>query len=95
MLKTHQLPHSEPQERCRMPGRLKCILIALGSLLWWPSLSSLAVKEAQATDKLQEETALMLRNNVKLFHSSWKDMGMNVNFDADYGTLDSRSNRKE
>ena len=28
MLKTHQLPHSEPQERCRMPGRLKCILIA-------------------------------------------------------------------
>ena len=25
MLKTHQLPHSEPQERCRIPWRLKCI----------------------------------------------------------------------
>ena len=37
----------------------------------------------------------MLRKNVKLFHSSWRDMGMNVNVDADYGTLDSRSNRNE
>ena len=64
-------------------------------LLGWPSVSSLAVKETQATDKLQEETALMLRKNVKLFHSSWKDMSMDVNFDADYGTLDSRSNRNE
>ena len=42
----------------------------LRSLLGWPSVSSLAVKETQATDKLEEETALMLRNNVKLFHSS-------------------------
>ena len=31
------------------------------SLLGWPSVSSLAVKETQATDKLQEETAVMLR----------------------------------
>ena len=30
----------------------------------------------------------MLRKYVKLFHSSWRDMGMDVNFDADYGTLD-------
>ena len=37
----------------------------------------------------------MLRKNVKLFHSSWRDMGMDVNFDADYGTLDSCSNRNE
>ena len=49
-----------------------------------PSVSSLTVKETRATDKLQEETALMLRKNVKLFHSSWRDIGMNVNFDADY-----------
>ena len=65
------------------------------SLSGWPSVSSLAVKETQATDKLQEETVLMLRKIVKLFHSSQRDMGMDVNFDADYGTLDSRFNRNE
>ena len=32
----------------------------LRSLLGWPSVSSLAVKETQATDKLQEETAQRL-----------------------------------
>ena len=58
-------------------------------------VSSLIVKETRATDKLQEETALMLRKNVKLFHSSWRDIGMDVNFDTDYGTLDSCSNRNE
>ena len=47
------------------------------------------------TDKLREETAWILRKDVKLFHSSWRDMGMGVNFDADYGTLDSRLNRNE
>ena len=48
------------------------------------------MKETQAADKLREETVLMLRENAKLFHSSWRDMGMDVSFDADYGTLDSR-----
>ena len=52
-------------------------------------------KETQATDKLQGETVLMLRKNVKLFHSSRRDMGMDVKFDADYGTLDSCLNRNE
>ena len=60
------------------------------SLLGWPSVSSLAVKETQAADKLREKTVMMLRENAKLFHSSWRDMGMDVNFDADYDTLDSR-----
>ena len=65
-------------------------------LLGWPSVSSLAAKEMEATDKLQEETVLMLGKNVKLFYSSWRDMGMDVNFDFDYGTLDSRLlNRNE
>ena len=65
------------------------------SLLGWPTVSSFAVKETQATDKLQEKTAMMLGKNVKLFQSSWRDMGMDVNFDADYGTLDSHLNSIE
>ena len=65
------------------------------SLSGWPSVSSLALKWTQATDKLQEETALMVRKNVKLFHSSWRDMVLDVNFDADCGTLDSHLNRNE
>ena len=65
------------------------------SLSGWPSVSSLVVKWTRTTDKLQEETALMVRKNVKLFHSSWRDMGLDVNFDADYGTLDSHLNRNE
>ena len=74
---------------------MECIKFGCERDSRWPSVSSLAVKETQATDKLQEETALMLRKNVKLFHSSWRDMGTDVNFDADYGTLDSCSNRNE
>ena len=37
----------------------------------------------------------MLIKYVEQFHSSWRDMGMDVNFDAGFGTLDSCSNRNE
>ena len=89
MLKTHQLQQAVAV-CCDME-----LQSFSRSMLGWPSVSGLAVKETQATDKLQEKTGHMLRKNVKLFHSSWRDMGMGVNFDADYSTLDSRLNRNE
>ena len=101
---TRKLSHARkievyPDSCCMFPTVAVCCDMELQScsrsLLGWPSVSSFAVKETQATDKLQEETAMMLGKNVKLFHSSWRDMDMDVNFDADYGTLDSHLNRIE
>ena len=87
MLKTHQLQHAEPSRareidvypdgRCMFQAVAVCCDMELQScsrsLLGWPSVSSLAVKETEAANKLQEETVLMLRENAKLFHSSWRN----------------------